>query len=369
MKKNNKPKVIISSYDDLKNPYYGGGGAGAVHEVAKRLVDDFEVEIITGRYPGAIDEVVDGVTYRRVGTGILGVKLSQVIFQICLWRQARRGDYEIWIESFTPPFSTAFLPLITRKPVIGLAHMLSAEDMRRKYKLPFDWVERRGLKYYKWIICPSEVYARKIGKINRSAEVRVIANGIDISLVKGTKVTEKKYISFLGRIEVNQKGLDLLLAAYQRISEEVPWKLQIAGGGERGEVRKLLAMIKKLGLGERVVYRGRVSRGVKAKFFAETAVMALPSRYETFSLVALETMAFGIPHVCFGIDGLKWLRVGGIKVKKFDIVAFGNGLRRLARNEGLRSRFEGEAKREAKKYSWKTAGESYRAYIKKVMNL
>lgn len=363
-----KPKIIISSYDDLKNPYYGGGGAQAVHEVAKRLVEDFEVEVVTGRYPGSKDEVIDGVSYRRAGTGILGVKLSQVVFQMCLWRLAMLGRYEVWIESFTPPFSTAFLPLITKKPVIGLAHMLSAEDMKRKYKLPFDWVERWGLKRYKWIICPSEVYAKKIKEINRSVDVEVIANGIDLSLTKGIRTRKKKYISFIGRIEINQKGLDLLLRAYKRVAKNVPWRLQIAGGGEAREVKKLLAMIRRDGLCDKVIYRGRVSGSKKGKFFAETAVVALSSRYETFSLAALETMAFGIPHVCFEIDGLKWLPAGcGVKVKDFDVEAFGEGLKKLANDDKLRSEFGREARQAARKYSWEAAAEDYKKYIGKII--
>ena len=42
-----KRRIIFSNYDDPKNPFYGGGGARAIHEVAKRLAVRHDVKIIT----------------------------------------------------------------------------------------------------------------------------------------------------------------------------------------------------------------------------------------------------------------------------------------------------------------------------------
>jgi len=46
--KNSDMKIIISNYDSVKNPYYGGGGATAIHEIASRLTKKFEVTVLTG---------------------------------------------------------------------------------------------------------------------------------------------------------------------------------------------------------------------------------------------------------------------------------------------------------------------------------
>ena len=128
-----KPKIIISSYDDLKNPYYAGGGAVVVHEVFKRLKESYKVKVITGKYPGSIDEIVDGVVYERIGTNFFGPRLGQLIFQVILPFYALTEKFDLWVESFTPPFSTAFLPLFSKKPVVGLVHMLSAQDMQMSW--------------------------------------------------------------------------------------------------------------------------------------------------------------------------------------------------------------------------------------------
>ena len=75
---NKKTSVIFSSYDDLHNPYYAGGGALAIREVAKRLVKKYNVTVITGKYPNSKDETIEGITYERVGTTHFGGKIGQL---------------------------------------------------------------------------------------------------------------------------------------------------------------------------------------------------------------------------------------------------------------------------------------------------
>jgi len=121
-------KIVFSNYDDVNNPYYGGGGAYAIHEVAKRLAKRHKVTVVTGNYPNAKTQFIDSVEYRRIGLSFLEPKLSQLIFHLLLPYYFRKSSFDVWIESFTPPFSTSFLPFFGRGRVIGLAHMLAGED-------------------------------------------------------------------------------------------------------------------------------------------------------------------------------------------------------------------------------------------------
>src|SRR5690606_11347944 len=70
IKKNNK--IVISTYDSIDNPFYNGGGAFAIHEVAKRLSKKYELIVLTGNYPGSINKVKDGVSYKRIGVFLWG---------------------------------------------------------------------------------------------------------------------------------------------------------------------------------------------------------------------------------------------------------------------------------------------------------
>src|SRR5205085_1806507 len=102
-----------------------------------------------------------------------------------------------------------------------------------------------------------------------------------------------------GRIEVNQKGLDLLIEAYKLISQETNYPLLIAGSGALDEMKKLKQLVKKLKMEKKIKLVGRVSGDQKIKLMMESVCMVVPSRYETFSIVALEALAYGIPLVTF----------------------------------------------------------------------
>src|SRR4030066_1313315 len=166
-------RIIFSNYDDIKNPHYGGGGARSIHEIAKRFAKEFAVRVYTGKYPGCKDEFIDNVYYKRIGTNFSEPRINQLIFTFALWFNVVRNDYDVWFESFTPPFSVSFLQLFTKKPVIGLVHMLSGKDMKRKYKLPFDLIENIGLRVYKRIVVVNQSFKYVIKNINCKADVKV----------------------------------------------------------------------------------------------------------------------------------------------------------------------------------------------------
>lgn len=362
-----KPKIIISNYDDVKNPDYGGGGAIAVHEIAKRLTNKFEVTVITGSYDGATDEIIDKIRYKRIKTRCLGAKIGQLIFHFLLPFYAAYQEYDLWIESFTPPFSTSFLPIFTKKPVIGLAHMLAGEDMSRKYKMPFYLIEKLGLKTYGYFIVLSEETKAKIKNINKKSRIKIIPNGV--YLPRMLKMSEKKHILFIGRIEVNQKGLDLLLKAYSLIRKKIKYKLAIAGAGIDNELIKLKSMIAALGLGGKVEMLGRVKDRKKDDMFKKAAFVAVPSRFESFSLVALEALSYNLPVVSFNIGGLKWLPTKHCaKAKPFCEKDLSQKLLKLSEDDELRQEMGSTGRQFASQFNWGSRAKEYENFIFKILN-
>lgn len=363
-------KVIFSSFDDLKNPYYGGGGSKAVHEIAKRLVYKYKVEVLTSKYPGSKNEVIDKVYYERIGGGfqlpIIGQFLSQIVFQLFLPYFVLTKKYDLWFESFTPPVSTNFLPLFTKKPVIGLVHMLSAEDMQRKYKLPFKLVENLGLKVYSNFVVVTSYLKDQIKNVNKEALVEIITNGVDLPLKQVKK--NKNYILFLGRIEINQKGLDLLLKALKNIENKTSCNLVIAGGGLEVEVMKLRNLIKKFNLEKRVQLLGKVDGKKKMELIGNSLFLVMPSRFETFGIVALEGFTFKKPIVVFNLKMLEWISDEVcLKVKPFDIAKFGDALLKLTSNNKLRIMMGEKAYKQSLKFSWDKSAKKYDELIEKVL--
>lgn len=363
-----KKKLIISSYDDLKNPYFAGGGARAIHEVAKRLVGKgYAVTVITGKYPNSKAEIIDEVTYQRIGTSFLGAQLDQVTFQFCLPLYVLTKTFDVWVESFTPPFSTNFIQLFTKKPVIGLVHMLSGEDMKRKYKLPFDLIEKIGLKTYAHIIVPSKIILKKVRIENQTAKISIIPNGID--KIHAITRSEKKYILFLGRIEVDQKGLDLLLHAYSKIVKKITYPLYIAGSGEKKEEAILQKIIEKFSLTGKVKCLGKVNGAEKEKLYQEAFIVVITSRFETFSVVALEAFSYGKALIYFGIDGLQWIpKNAGMQVKPFDITQFAESMLTVVKDKKSTESMGKHGQAYAKQFTWEKIADEYEIFIANVLS-
>lgn len=364
--KKEKPKIIFSNYDDMKNPYYGGGGALAVHEVAKRFVKKFDITVITGVYPGAKDEVIDGICYKRIGASFFGPKVGQLIYLFLIGFYAALSDFDVWVESLTPPFSFSLVPLAAKRPVIGLVHMLSGKDMSRKYKLPFQLIEKVGIKLYKYFIVLSEETKLEIKKYNPDSEIEVISNGVSIPRL-GRENIKRKHILFIGRIEINQKGLDLLLNAFNRVNDQIGFHLAIAGNGCSKEIKKLEKIIKNKNLAKKIKFLGRVEGREKEKAFNEAAFVVIPSRFETFPLVALETFSYGLPLVSFDIDGLKWTcKTCSLKAEPFKEKALAKAILNLASDAGKRKKMGSCGRIFARKFSWDKKAEKYADFIMKV---
>jgi glycosyltransferase involved in cell wall biosynthesis len=356
-----KQKIIMSNYDSLGNPTYAGGGARAIHEIAKRLSIHYHVTVVTGRYAGARDVVYDDVHYEHIGTTI-SPQCDQLNFQFALLHYAQTHDAICWLENFTPPAVLGLLPRVTSRPVIGLTHMLPARDMERKYHLPFSVIENWRLHAYQHLLATSPYFAKELRKINPIADVTMIPNGIDH--VSGLAIARKpKALVYLGRIEMNQKGLDLLLAAYREIeSSRLP--LYIAGTGAKSEVRQLQKQIASM---PNVRYMGKVDGQAKANLLAQAKIMIVPSRFETFSLVAGEALRAGIPLVTTPIPGFAWIP-SSVRwtARAVEATELAKTIMTVLRTHGTTQAKVQAGLRFAAEYTWDKAAEHYLSLIRKV---
>lgn len=355
-----QPHIVFSNYDDRNNPWYAGGGARVIHDVARRLVGAYRVTVFTGTYPRAKRcERIDGVEYRRIGLACCGPWIGQLAYWIALPFRAKRLDFTLWFESFTPPFGVSFLPLMTRRPVVGLIHMLPGRDMWRKYHLPFFLFERLGLKWYREFVVLSSCMEKVIRRSNHTAKIHTIPNGIDIP---APEPHEKKHLLFMGRIEVDQKGLDLLLAAYEKLSSEVRLPLLIAGAGVESEMEQLRMRVAASPYREHIELVGRVEGEAKDRLYRSAAAVIVPSRFETFSLTALEALSYGIPAVGFDIDGLSAFTGGGVfKAVPFEVSSLQTEIERAI----LDTRDAAFFQNQVIKYEWDSILADYRKLIQR----
>lgn len=354
---------MISSFDNPAQPHYNGGGVAVVEMIASRISPHFDVTVLTAA-PTAGTVVRDGVCYTSMPIGRAGPRAGQLLYHAMLPLAARRIPHDLWIENFTPPFSTSFLPLFSPGPVVGLVQSLSGNEMSSRYHLPFFIVERFGLRFYRDVVVLNPADQELVRKYSPSAVVRLIPNGIPQSGLDGALLGSGEHILFLGRIDVWKKGLDLLLDAYEKSGLSMP--LLIAGAGVPREERKLAGLISDMGGSARWV--GHVTGHAKQEMLDRSAFLMLPSRHETFGLVALEAMSRGKPVVHFDLPALRWMD-GDVRVQPYDIGALATQMRDLAGDEAARRELGQTAHAAAQRYSRDDTADRYLALVQELLGV
>lgn len=113
-------------------------------------------------------------------------------------------------------------------------------------------------------------------------------------------------VLFVGRIQP-LKGLDVAIDALGRVNNEKA-RLVVVGGasGTEGdhEVTRINEMILERGVGHRVTFVEPQPHHMLSTYYRAADVVVVPSRSESFGLVALEAAACGIPVVASAVGGL-----------------------------------------------------------------
>jgi glycogen(starch) synthase len=315
-------RILHLGFEDHRMPGAGGGSV-RTHEMNKRLVAaGHEVTVLTTGYAGAAERVQDGVRYVPVGAGRGANRLSRLAGYVSgLPAAARRyPDVDLVVEDFFAPFSTMAAPLWTGRPTIGIVQWLHARAKAREYGLPFQLVERAGVRRHHHLIAVSRGTADQLLAMNPRLRVDVIGNGVDPQAFTTTPRTGSDIV-FLGRLEIVGKGLDLLLSAWAKACAHVECRLIVAGGGP--DEPRVRARVAALGLSDRVSFTGWVRGAEKFRLLASARLVVVPSRHETFGLVALEALASATPVIAFDIPCLREVVPSGAgwRIPPFDVNA------------------------------------------------
>ncbi len=113
-----------------------------------------------------------------------------------------------------------------------------------------------------------------------------------------------KNILFVGRIEP-LKGIDKLLMAMTYLKSKQKPRLLVVGGDEnsRHEMEKLQRLSQEFQIQDQVTFLGVIRQGELPRFYSAADVCVIPSYYESFGLVALESLACGTPVVATRVGG------------------------------------------------------------------
>jgi glycosyltransferase involved in cell wall biosynthesis len=201
------------------------------------------------------------------------------------------------------------------------------------------------------VVVPSEYLRRLVaGWGVASDRITVVRNGTDCTPAVATgrrAVAQRLRALFVGRL-TNWKGVETLLLA----ARELPMlELEIAGDGP--EWPHLVELSAQLGLGDRVVFSGRLPAEGVRRAMDRAHVLVLTSLYEGLSHTVLEAMAAGVPCIVSARGGNEEVVChgrNGLVVPPQDVARLVEALCSLVSDEGLRARLAAGAKDTARAF-------------------
>ena len=153
-----------------------------------------------------------------------------------------------------------------------------------------------------------EFYENKIGK----TKCVYIPNVIDSLSSKKCNLNNKNLIS-IGRLS-EEKGHKDLIDVIEIIKKEIPdIKLFLVGDGPLKE--DLIKYAKEKGLIDNIIFTGFLKKEEIEKYVYDSAIFILPSYTESFGIVLVEAMSYGLPCIAFdSSDGAKFLLKDGVGI-------------------------------------------------------
>ena len=147
-------RILHLGYEDPAQPGSGGGSV-RTWEINRRLSAEHEITVLVAGYPGARPRVEEGVRWEPLWPRT-GHKVDRLAYFALLGPAILSHPHDLLVEDFGAPFGPGLSPLYTRRPVVASVQWLFAQQMREKYRLPFDKVQRWGMKMYGEFIVVSE---------------------------------------------------------------------------------------------------------------------------------------------------------------------------------------------------------------------
>lgn len=165
---------------------------------------------------------------------------------------------------------------------------------------------------------------------------------------------------FVGRIQP-LKGLDVAVETLARLADRRT-RLVVVGGasGNEGEseVVRVRSLIEALGVADRVDFVAPQAHHMLSTYYRAADVVIVPSRSESFGLVALEAAACGVPVVASGVGGLITIVDDGITghlVADRSPDVFADHVDRILANPIDAMAMGARAAEKARRYTWSFA--------------
>jgi glycogen(starch) synthase len=353
-----------------------------------------EVHVITLDFPGAPKEEVKGTLYvHRVAVDLPapGFHTWVLLFNHLFEKRAGQLAKEygppdvVHVHDWLTVSSGVDVKHLLRVPLVMTFHSTEASRSANSRSPESAMVE--GLEWWgsyeaarviavsRWmrdeVLSLFKVPSEKAVEIPNAVDLAKFRMEVDTSATRKRWGVEDggKLITAVGRLTA-QKGFDNLIRAYPAIRWAVPSsRLLVVGEGYmRSELESLA---EKEQARDRITFAGFVEDDDLVRILKSSDVVAIPSRFEPFGIIALEAMAAGAPVVVSKVGGLAEIvedSVDGLEVEPDSPGSIAEATVRLLRDTELASSLAEKGRLKAEFYSWEGAAmktiETYQAAIR-----
>lgn len=278
-----------------------GGVEMHIYELSKRLVrDGVDIEVICQKETGTSgEEVIDGIRVHRLpsfrywGYDFTRFTPGMLLSSIC-------NDADV-LHLHAYGYFPTYASIFSRKPTLITTHSV---PNARIY--PFwDLSRVIPLKASDYIVATTELEKRHLMTKGLDAnKVVVIPNGVNLTEIKDVLLdhSSSKAILCLARL-VRDKGQDTLIKAMVKVVSKLPEiKLWVVGSGD--DLDRLKELTSKLGINGSVEFKGAAYGDVKLTLLKSSRLLCVAPRKESFGIVFLEAMAYGLPIVTTKVGGI-----------------------------------------------------------------
>lgn len=176
--------------------------------------------------------------------------------------------------------------------------------------------------------------------------------------------------AYLGRLDINHKGLDLVMKAFARIATPANAYLVLVGPDWAGGRQILEQLAGQLGCGERVRFLGSQIGEAKWHTLRMADAFVSPSRWEAFGIAQVEAIGLGLPTILSTAGNIaqEVVEHRSALASPLDVGALARAMQQLIENAQLRQSLS-ELGRQwvLETCSFETAGARFEEFYQKVL--
>jgi len=367
----------------------GSGDSGGMNVYVRELVGALaqagvDTEVFVRRTDPSLPDVVDvepGFRVVHIDAGPVDLPKEDLPDVLELFgdgvaaRMRSRGGYDAihanyWLSGVVGHRLKHELSL----PLVSTFHTLA----RVKAETGDDEPQRRIDAEMQVIACSDAILANCAAEVTQLVElygadpsrVEIVPPGVDHAFFSpgdrnGARLAlglgDHPVLLFAGRIQP-LKGLTIAIAALAELDQKFDDAVLVVVGGPSGaegeaELVAARSLVNELGLGERVHFVPPQPHHLLSTYYRAADVCVVPSRSESFGLVALEAAACGTPVVAAAVGGLLTLvedGVTGFLIETRNPSDYAAAISKLLGDEQLSLKMDAAAADHARQYTWST---------------